>query len=153
MMAGRDTNDEDRRKGEVSFIRIEDVTPVPIGNVTVAHDQGWSRNLVSTQACGSPDLLMSNFRMDPFQHHPLHTHDNVGEIYFILEGRARLQVGDRVEWVEKHTTAYIPAGTQHGIDTGPDPVSVLIVFPEGDFGNVHKRFVEPDAEPIRPPGE
>jgi quercetin dioxygenase-like cupin family protein len=132
--------------GSIVITNAEDVEPVPVSSMTVAHDQGMARVMVSSAVNGSPDLLVSNFRMGPHQHHPRHLHPNVDEVYFILEGRCRMQVGARTEWVGPGTAIYTPRGTPHCVDTGEEGVSVLVIFPEGDFDKVGKEFVEPDSE-------
>jgi quercetin dioxygenase-like cupin family protein len=126
----------------VVMTQIDDVEPVPVNTMTVAHDEGTARILVSAAINGSPDLFVSNFRMGPNQHHPRHAHPNVGEVYFILDGRCRMEVGGRVEWLEAGTAVYVPKGTPHCTDTGDEGVSVLVIFPEGDFEKVGKVFVE-----------
>lgn len=132
--------------GSVMMVNIADVTPVPVSTLTVAHDQGSSRPLVDVNTCGSPDLLMANFRMAPHQHHPRHRHANVGEIYFVVDGRCRMEVGNTVQWVESGAAIYVPRGTTHCVDTDDVGVSLLVIYPQGDHRNVEKEFVEPDSE-------
>ncbi|WP_040167345.1 cupin domain-containing protein [Microbacterium gorillae] len=146
-MSAADAAPEAERCGAEIVIRnIADVAEIPIGSVTVAHDQGWTKLLVREDLNGSPDLAVAMFRMGPHQHHPPHRHPNLGELYFIWEGRGRVRVGDRVEWVEAGTAIYIPKGVPHGMDTGDEGVSILIVFPEGDDANIVKEFVEDSDE-------
>ena len=133
-------------EGSVTFASIATTEPVAIHTITVAHDQGWSKNLVSLAANGSPDLLVSNFYMEPHQHHPRHLHDNVGEVYFVLEGRCRMEVGDRVEWVEAGTAVYVPRATPHCVDTAEQGASMLVIYPQGDLDKINKEFVEPDSD-------
>jgi quercetin dioxygenase-like cupin family protein len=129
---------------QIVMTNVHEVTPVPISTLTVDHDQGTARVVVSSEINGSPDLYVSNFRMGPNQHHPRHAHPNMGEVYFVLDGRCRMTVGDRVEWLEPGTAVYVPKGTPHCTDTGEEGVSVLVIFPEGDFSKVGKVFVEED---------
>ncbi|MEA2330575.1 MAG: hypothetical protein QOK00_1107 [Thermoleophilaceae bacterium] len=134
----------DHPEPSVVMTNIADVTPVPVSTLTVDHDEGTARVLVSAAINGSPDLFVSNFRMGPNQHHPKHVHPNVGEVYFILDGRCQMTVGDRVEWLGAGTAIYVPKGTPHCTDTGDEGVSVLVIFPEGDFDKVGKAFVDED---------
>jgi mannose-6-phosphate isomerase-like protein (cupin superfamily) len=137
---------EQAEHGSVLMVNVADVEPVPINTMTVAHDQGSSRRLININTCGSPDLLVANFRMGPHQHHPRHVHANVGEVYFVLDGRCRMEVGDVAEWVESGTAIYVPRGTAHCVDTGGVGASMLIIYPQGDNTKVEKEFVEPDSE-------
>lgn len=132
-------------QGSVHFTNIADVPEVHISTRTVAHDQGWSRSLIKSEINGSPDLLMAAFRMEPHHHHAKHAHPNMGEIYFIHEGRCRIEVGDRAEWVSAGSAVYVPRGTAHCIDTGDDAATVLVIFPEGDPKKIGKEFTTPDA--------
>lgn len=128
--------------GEIVIRNVETVQDKPIASLTVEGDQGWARELITTQINGSPDLYVSVFRMDPGQYHPLHAHPNVGELYFVLEGRCELRIGDRTEWVEAGTAAYMPQGVPHSIRTKADGVRVLVTFPRGDLAEVEKVWME-----------
>ena len=127
---------------EIVMRNVETVAEKPIASLTVEGDQGWARELNTAQINGSPDLYVSVFRMDPDQYHPLHAHPNVGELYYVLEGRCELRIGDRCEWVEAGTAAYMPAGVPHSVRTGDQGVRILVTFPEGDLGKVGKVWME-----------
>lgn len=133
-------------EGSVHFINIADVPEVHLSTRTVAHDQGWSRSLVKKPLNGSPDLLMAAVRMEPHHHHPRHSHPNMGEIYFIHQGRCRLEVGGEARWVTAGTAIYVPRGTPHCVDTGDEGVTFLVIFPEGDPQKIGKEFFDPDAQ-------
>jgi quercetin dioxygenase-like cupin family protein len=131
----------------ITMTNVDDVAPVSVNTMTVAHDEGTARIVVAAHLNGSRDIFVSNFRMGPNQHHPRHIHPNVDEVYFILDGRCRMQVGDRDEWLEAGTAVFVPRGTPHGTDTGDEGVSLLVIYPEGDFSNVGKVFVDEDRQP------
>jgi quercetin dioxygenase-like cupin family protein len=126
----------------IVITQIADVPESPVNRMTVEHDQGWTRGLIQKAINGSPDLFVSVFRMEPNQVHPKHRHANVGECYFVLEGRAEMTVGDRVEWVETGTAIYVPKGVPHGTRTGEQGFTTLVIYPEGDWDKVQKEFVE-----------
>jgi quercetin dioxygenase-like cupin family protein len=129
-------------EAEIVLRNVATVPEVPIVSLTTAGDQGWARELVTKQINGSRDIYASVFRMDPDQYHPLHAHPNTGELYFVLEGRCEMRVGDRCEWVRAGTAAYMPRGVPHSVRTGDVGVSVLVIFPKGDFGEVEKVWME-----------
>src|SRR5438874_557174 len=131
-----------REDGEIVVTPISSVEEQPVSSMTVEHDQGWTRGLIRKDINGAPDLLVSVLRMEPHQYHPLHRHPNMGELYYILEGRCQLRVGDRSEWVEAGTAIYTPRGIPHSTRTEDDGVSILVVFPEGDWNRIGKEFVE-----------
>lgn len=127
---------------DIVIRNVETVADTPIASLTVEGDQGWARELITAQINGSPDLYVSVFRMDPNQYHPLHAHPNVGELYFVLEGRCELRIGDRCEWVHAGTAAYMPAGVPHSVRTRDQGVRILVTFPEGDLAKVGKVWME-----------
>jgi quercetin dioxygenase-like cupin family protein len=60
---------------------------------------------------------------------PLHTHA-VDEALLLLEGRARVRVGDETQDVEAGSTIFIPAGEPHGTtNTGAEECRVVAIFP------------------------
>lgn len=121
---------------------VASVDEVAISSITHPRDQGWTKRLINREINGSRDLLVSVFRMGPGQYHPLHAHPNVGELYFVLEGRCELRVGDRREWVAAGTAIYTPPNTPHSARTADEGVSILIVFPKGDWSQIEKVWHE-----------
>jgi mannose-6-phosphate isomerase-like protein (cupin superfamily) len=131
--------------GRAFITRASEIAEVDIRELTVANDQGWSRRLVNSEL-GSPDVQVAMFRMGPHHHHPRHVHANVGEVYFVLEGRCRMAVGEHAEWVEKNTAVYVPRGVAHHVDTADEGVTLLIIYPEGHRDRVQKEFLECDPQ-------
>lgn len=140
------TDFENNPNGVTYFVNMADVKEVHVSQRTVAHDEGWSRSLIKKSINGAPDIRCAALRMEPHQHHPRHKHANQNEIYFIHEGKCRLEVGDRAEWVTAGAAVYVPAGTPHCVDTGDEGVTMLIIFPEGDPNNTQKEFLAEDSE-------
>ena len=129
-------------EASIVITQYESVPEAPVSDMTVEGDEGWTRVMISKELNGSPDLFVSVFRMAPNQYHPLHAHPNVGELYFLLKGRIELTVGDRTEWIEPGTAIYTPKDVPHCARTGDEGASILVVFPEGDWDKVAKRWVE-----------
>jgi quercetin dioxygenase-like cupin family protein len=127
---------------EIVIRNVATVQEQPIASLTTEGDQGWARELITTQLNGSPDLYVSVFRMDPGQYHPLHAHPNVGELYYVLEGRCELRIGERCEAVQAGTAAYMPRNVPHSVRTGDSGVTILVTFPKGDLGEVEKVWLE-----------
>jgi quercetin dioxygenase-like cupin family protein len=64
----------------------------------------------------------------PGQAQQPHTHADQDKIYFVLEGRARVQVGDGEEMVDPGEAVVAPAGVPHGLVNAADtPLLVLVV--------------------------
>ena len=130
-------------RGSVLFSNYKSTAEVPVSSVTEnPADQGSSRPLIGKAINGSPDLLVGVLRMDPGQYHPLHSHPNMGELYFVLEGSCEIRVGDRVEMCDTGTAIYTPAGTPHSIRTYEHGAAVMVTFPEGDWEAIQKVWHE-----------
>jgi quercetin dioxygenase-like cupin family protein len=134
---------DEETPARIVLTNVASVPEVPITTMTEhPSDEGWTRELISYKLNGSPDLLVGMFRMAPHQYHPLHAHPNVGELYFVLEGRCELRVGDRRELVEAGTAVYTPRGVAHSVRTQDVGVSILVTFPEGNWEKVEKVWIE-----------
>lgn len=77
---------------------------------------------------GAPNFTMRRFRMGPGGGMPLHTNQIEHEQY-VLRGRARVTIGDRVHDVGPHDTLYIPAGAPHSYQVVAAPFEFLCVVP------------------------
>lgn len=77
---------------------------------------------------GAPNFTMRRFRMGPGGGMPLHTNQIEHEQY-VLRGRARVTIGDRVHDVGPHDTLYIPAGAPHSYQVVEAPFEFLCVVP------------------------
>jgi quercetin dioxygenase-like cupin family protein len=133
-------------RGTVVFSNYKSVAEVPTSSVTEnPADQGASRRLIGKAINGSPDLLVGVLRMEPGQYHPLHSHPNMGELYFVLEGSCEIRVGDRVEMCDAGTAIYTPAGIPHSIRTHQQSAAIMVTFPEGDWDAIQKVWHE-DSE-------
>jgi quercetin dioxygenase-like cupin family protein len=142
-LTGSMKDEDDNALGRVIFARLDNVDEVPIASRTLnKHDQGGSRGLISKAINGSPDLLVSVLRMDPGQYHPLHSHPNMGELYYVLEGRCEIRVGDEIQMCGPGTAIYTPAGTPHSVRTHEQGASVMVAFPEGDWDSIEKVWHE-----------
>jgi quercetin dioxygenase-like cupin family protein len=134
---------ESESRGTIVFSNYKSTAEVPISSLTENPvDQGSSRRLIGQAINGSPDLLVAVLRMDPEQYHPLHSHPNMGELYFVLEGPCEIQVGDRTEICETGTAIYTPAGVPHSIRTHENGAAVMVAFPEGDWNAIEKVWHE-----------
>ena len=131
---------------EMVFRQFETLPEEPVSKMTVAGDQGWTRVMVSKAINGSPDIFASVFRMEPNMYHPMHAHPNVGELYFVIKGRVQMTVGGHTEWCEPGTAIYTPQDVPHCARTDDQGASVLVIFPEGDWEKVGKRWIETEGE-------
>ena len=62
---------------------------------------------------------------------PLHAHQDVDEIFILLEGALEFRLGDEKRIVEANHTIAIPAGVPHGfVAVGPTPVRMYTFMPK-----------------------
>ena len=57
---------------------------------------------------------------------PAHTHEHEDEMYFILEGRMRFEVGERTIDATPGSYVYLPRGVQHSFKVNSDRAHVLM---------------------------
>ncbi|HXV85186.1 MAG TPA: cupin domain-containing protein [Gemmatimonadales bacterium] len=79
---------------------------------------------------GAPNFVMRRFTMGEGGGMPLHTNQVEHEQY-VLRGRARIRIGDRVHQVEPNHTLFIPAGAPHSYEVIEAPFEFLCVVPNG----------------------
>jgi mannose-6-phosphate isomerase-like protein (cupin superfamily) len=66
--------------------------------------------------------------LGPGQEQKAHAHDDQDKIYFVLDGRGRVTLGDAAETLEAGEAVVAPAGVSHGIaNDGVAPLTVLVV--------------------------
>jgi len=87
---------------------------------------------------GAPHFAMRRFRMEQGGGIPLHTNDVEHEQY-VLRGRARMRVGDRVHEVGADDVLFIPAGVPHSYEVLEGPFEFLCMVPNAPD---RIRFVE-----------
>jgi mannose-6-phosphate isomerase-like protein (cupin superfamily) len=72
----------------------------------------------------------------PGQSQRVHSHTGSDKVYFVLSGRATIQVGDEVAEVESGVAVLAPAGLPHGVDNrSAAPVTILVFMaPKPEHG-------------------
>ena len=79
-------------------------------------------------ADGAPNFAMRRFIMGDGGGMPRHT-NRVEHEQFVLRGRARISIGDRVYEVGPEDVLYIPAGTPHSYEVLEAPFEFLCMVP------------------------
>lgn len=77
---------------------------------------------------GAPNFAMRRFIMGPGGGMPRHT-NAVEHEQFVLRGRARVGIGDRVHEVGPEDVLYIPAGVPHFYEVLEAPFEFLCMVP------------------------
>ena len=69
---------------------------------------------------------LSYFRLDPGVRLPFgHTHGEQEEVYLVLSGSARVAIGDEIVELGAWDAVRIPAGSPHGMESGPEGAEIL----------------------------
>ena len=93
--------------------------------------EGVSRQMLIGPDEG-PNFAMRKLVIEPGGGMPSHTSAAEHEQY-VLGGRAKVGIGDRVYEVEKDDVIFIPAGEPHWYEAhGEEPFELLSVIPNGD---------------------
>jgi quercetin dioxygenase-like cupin family protein len=79
---------------------------------------------------GAPHFALRRFTMGSGGGMPLHT-NTVEHEQFVLRGRARIAIGDRVHEVGPEDVLYIPAGVPHSYEVVEAPFEFLCIVPNG----------------------
>jgi len=91
---------------------------------------------------GAPNYSLKRFVMGDGGGMPRHT-NRIEHVQFVLGGRARVGIGDRVHEVGPESVLYIPAGVPHSYDVVEAPFEFLCIVP-----NAEDRIeILDDAEP------
>ncbi len=77
---------------------------------------------------GTPHFAMRRFQMDVGGGMPLHT-NTVEHEQFVLRGRARIRIGERIHEVGPEDVLFIPAGVPHAYEVLEGPFEFLCMVP------------------------
>jgi len=91
------------------------------------------KHLISKELSGSGDITLGLGELDPGKVHGVHWHPHADEIYYVLEGVAKVTLGDEEIVADPGTAIYIPKGTKHGIINQSDKPFVLLWVTKGQI--------------------
>src|SRR3712207_3139611 len=76
----------------------------------------------------TPRFFADVYCLEPDQEQKAHAHEGSDKVYVVLEGRARVRVGDEERDLGPSQAALAPSGAAHGVrNPGPERL-VLLVF-------------------------
>lgn len=105
---------------------VEPADSLPAKPVAAGRDAAMQ--VLVGPAQGAPNFVLRRFIMQQGGGMPLHTNEVEHEQY-VLRGRAKIRIGDRVHEVAPDTTLYIPAGVPHSYEVTEGPFEFLCVVP------------------------
>lgn len=68
---------------------------------------------------------------EPGQQQAAHAHEGADKFYFLLQGKARMRVGDEVRVAEAGTLVWAPAGVVHGVEEALERTVMLVGMSRG----------------------
>lgn len=68
---------------------------------------------------------------EPGQSQAVHAHDGADKFYLVLQGKARMRVGDEEQEVETGGFVWAPAGVPHGVVAAVERTVMLVGISQG----------------------
>jgi quercetin dioxygenase-like cupin family protein len=120
------------------------------------HDQvrwflGTSIKFLVSALEGNDGICVVEHHMPHGDAPPLHLHRNEDEIFVVLDGAVRLEVGGRVQHLETGDVAVAPKGVPHGYVVESDGARVLTITRGHDFESMLRALSRPAGGPGLPP--
>ncbi|HME19433.1 MAG TPA: cupin domain-containing protein [Nitrososphaerales archaeon] len=88
---------------------------------------------------GAPNFEMRKFTIKPGGSIPKHYHPDIEHEQYVLKGRYKVGIGNKVHEVKKGDSIYIPPGTPHWYDnTGKEAAEFICIVPKKEkYGSVY----------------
>lgn len=100
---------------------------------------------------GSPHLVFGTEALPPGASIDRHRHPGADEIILLLNGRARVKLGDMTKEVHGGATAFIPANTWISVtNIGTDAISCVFVFSALGFDDFMRAESAPEGKKVTP---
>ncbi len=90
--------------------------------VSFAADKMKKVNLFDTER-----MFCDVYCFEPGQEQTAHAHQGADKVYYVLQGRGQVRVGQETRELGPGGIALAPAGAEHGVrNAGPDRLTVLV---------------------------
>ena len=83
---------------------------------------GVRTRLIASAATGAKSLCVFEQWSEPGRGAPTHSHDDAEEVLVVLEGSAKIWVGDEASVLEGGGAVIVPAGVWHGFENVSDRI-------------------------------
>lgn len=104
----------------------------------------------SQAAPGEQAACLIEHRMARGDSPPLHLHRREDEIFHVLEGEVRFQVGDRTVLAGAGDTVVGPKGVPHSFRIESEEARLLTLDTAGDFAGMMREMARPAGEGLPP---
>jgi quercetin dioxygenase-like cupin family protein len=112
---------------------------------------GTAIRILVSAADGNDDLCVVEHRMPRGESPPLHVHRNEDEAFVVLDGRLRIELGDRTIHLEKGQAALAPKGVPHSFVVESEEAHVLTITRGHDFETMLRGMSRPARGAGLPP--
>lgn len=112
---------------------------------------GMLAEIKATAASSGGALTLVEVTCPPGYQAPLHVHHREDEAFWILEGRATLQIGDSRIEAGPGDYAFGPRDVPHRFDVGGDGCRMLFILTPGGFEDLVLALSEPAGSRTLPP--
>ena len=93
-----------------------------LSQVSFAADKMKKVNLFDTER-----MFCDVYCFEPGQEQTAHAHKGADKVYYVLQGRGQVRVGQETRDLGPGGIALAPAGAEHGVcNAGPDRLTVLV---------------------------
>jgi mannose-6-phosphate isomerase-like protein (cupin superfamily) len=93
-----------------------------LSQVSFAADKMKKVNLFDTER-----MFCDVYCFEPGQEQTAHAHKGSDKVYYVLQGRGQVRVGQETREIGPGGIALAPAGAEHSVcNTGPDRLTVLV---------------------------
>jgi mannose-6-phosphate isomerase-like protein (cupin superfamily) len=94
--------------------------------------------LISGQSCGI-GIVELEFPQS-FDGPPLHIHDRVDHVWYVVSGTVDVEIGDRVALLGPGSAAFVPAGTAHKLSVHRGPARILEIDTRGGLDAYYREL-------------
>jgi mannose-6-phosphate isomerase-like protein (cupin superfamily) len=112
---------------------------------------GTAIRILVSASDANDDLCVVEHRMPRGEAPPLHVHRNEDEVFVLLDGRLRMQIGDRRIHLEKGQAAVAPKGLPHALVVESETAHVLTITKGHDFETMLRSMSRPATDSGLPP--
>ncbi len=93
----------------------------------------WIQRLITDEE-GAGNCFMRKFTLKPGAFMPLHSHEDTDHVQYVLSGKMKVKLGDKIEEVEKGDVLYIPSDLPHSYENSyEESIKFLCIVPAGEI--------------------
>ena len=112
-------------------MKVTDLANTPASPVAMAGVAGVSKQVPLGVADGAPTFSFRVFTIEPGGHTPLHTHDGVEHLNYVISGSGEVQSKEGPRPITQGSFVLVEPGELHQYcNTGSEPLVVICAVPK-----------------------